>query len=60
MRHEASFRNDIISACRRIEAIVTATSEESFLKDEVLPAAVLHHYAIVWDMHSKGNGTIAL
>src|SRR3954469_16500864 len=47
MRHEASFLKDILSACRKIEAIVAATSEESFLKDEVLPAAVLHHLTVI-------------
>jgi len=37
MRHEPSFLKDILSACRKIEAIVEATSEDSFLKDEVYP-----------------------
>ena len=37
MRHEPSFLKDILSACRKIEAIVAATNEGSFLKDEVLP-----------------------
>jgi predicted nucleotidyltransferase len=37
MRHGPSFLKDILSACRKIEAIVAATSEDSFLKDEVLP-----------------------
>ena len=37
MRHEPSFLKDILFACRKIEAIVAATNEESFLKDEVLP-----------------------
>ena len=43
MRHEPSFLKDILSACRKIDAIVAATNEDSFLKDEVLSAAVLHH-----------------
>jgi len=47
MRHEPSFLKDILSACRKIEAIVAATSESSFLKDEVLPAAVLHHLTVI-------------
>jgi len=38
MRHESSFLRDILSACQKIEAIVAAISEDSFLKDEVLPA----------------------
>jgi len=40
MRHELSFLKDILSTCGKIEAIVAATSEDSFLRDEVLPAAV--------------------
>jgi hypothetical protein len=28
MRHEPSFLKDILSACRKIEAIVAATSED--------------------------------
>src|SRR6266699_5449543 len=47
MRHEPSFLKDILTACRKIEAIVAATNERSFLKDEVLPAAVLHHLTVI-------------
>ena len=47
MRHEPSFLKDILSACRKIEAIVAATSEDSFLKDDILPAAVLHHLTVI-------------
>ena len=47
MRREPSFLKDILSACRKIEAIIAATSESSFLKDEVLPAAVLHHLTVI-------------
>jgi uncharacterized protein with HEPN domain len=47
MRHEASFLRDILSACEKIEAIVDANSEKSFLKDEVLPPAVLHHLTVI-------------
>jgi uncharacterized protein with HEPN domain len=43
MRHEPSFLKDILSACRKIETIVAATDEGSFMKDEVLSAAVLNH-----------------
>ena len=53
MRHEPSFLKDILSACRKIEAIVTATNEDSFLKDEVLPAAVLHHLAVIGEAISR-------
>jgi len=38
MRHEPSFLKDILSACRKIEAIVAATNEDSFLKDKVTVA----------------------
>jgi len=47
MRHDDSFLKDILSACRKIEAIVAATSEDTFLKDEVLTAAVLHHLTVI-------------
>ena len=47
MRHEASFLKDILNASSKIEAITVATSEESFLCDEVLPAAVLHHLTVI-------------
>ena len=35
------------------EAIVAATSEDSFLKDEVLPAAVLHHLTVIGEAISR-------
>ena len=47
MRHEPSFLKDIDSACSKIEAIVATNSEDVFLKDEVLPAAVLHHLTVI-------------
>ena len=47
MRHEPSFLKDILSACRKIESIVAATSEDLFLRDEVLPATVLHHLTVI-------------
>ena len=47
MRHEPSFLKDILMACRKIEAIVAATSEDSFLRDEVMPPAVLHHLTVI-------------
>jgi uncharacterized protein with HEPN domain len=47
MRHEASFLRDIFNACSKIEAITAATPEGSFLSDEVLPAAVLHHLTVI-------------
>jgi uncharacterized protein with HEPN domain len=46
-RHEASFLKDIISACDRIEAIVKGGSDETFLQDETLSAAVLHYLAVI-------------
>jgi len=53
MRHEPSFLKDILSACRKIEAIVAATDEGSFLKGEVLPAAVLHHLTVIGEAISR-------
>jgi uncharacterized protein with HEPN domain len=53
MRHEPSFLKDILSACRKIQAIVAATSEDSFLRDEVLPAAVLHHLTVIGEAISR-------
>lgn len=53
MRHEPSFLKDILSACSKIEAIVDATSEASFLNDEVLPAAVLHHLTVIGEAISR-------
>ena len=47
MRHESSFLRDILAACAKIEAIAAVTSEETFLSDEVLPAAILHHLAVI-------------
>ena len=40
-------------ACRKIEAIVAATSEDSFLRDEVLTAAVLHHLTVIGEAISR-------
>jgi hypothetical protein len=53
MRREPSFLKDILSSCRKIEAIVAATSEDSFLKDEVLTAAVLHHLTVIGEAISR-------
>jgi uncharacterized protein with HEPN domain len=47
MRHEASFLQDILAACKKIEAITTSTTESQFLANEVLPAAVLHHLTVI-------------
>jgi uncharacterized protein with HEPN domain len=47
MRREASFLKDILAATGKIEAITARTSEESFLRDEVLTAAVLHHLTVI-------------
>lgn len=53
MRHEASFLKDILAACSKIEAIVESTSEQFFLKDPVLPAAVLHHLTVIGEAISR-------
>jgi len=36
-----------LEAARKIESIVAGTSEHSFLADEVLQAAVLHHLTVI-------------
>jgi uncharacterized protein with HEPN domain len=38
---------DILNASSKIEAITAGTSEESFLNDEVMSAAVLHHLTVM-------------
>jgi uncharacterized protein with HEPN domain len=53
MRHDASYLKDVISACRKIEAIVEGTSETSFHQDEVLPAAILHHLTVIGEAVSR-------
>ena len=53
MRHEASYLRDILSACSKIEAITAATSEESFLIDEVMTAAVLHHLTVIGEAMNR-------
>jgi uncharacterized protein with HEPN domain len=44
---ESSFLKDILTACEKIESIISANSEDSFLHSEVLPAAVLHHLTVI-------------
>jgi uncharacterized protein with HEPN domain len=53
MRHEASFLKDILSACRKVQAIVAMSDEVSFLSNEVLPAAVLHHLTVIGEAVSR-------
>jgi uncharacterized protein with HEPN domain len=53
MRREPSFLQDILAACRKIEAIVAAISEDSFLRDEVTPPAVLHHRTVIGEAISR-------
>ena len=53
MRHEPSFLKDILSACHRIEAIAGATSENSFPRDEVLAAPVLHYLTVIGEAISR-------
>lgn len=48
-----SFLKDILAACRKIRTIVATTSEDAFLKDEVLPAAVLHHLTVIGEAISR-------
>lgn len=53
MRHEASFLQDIIAACKKIEAITAATTQEGFRTDEVLAAAVLHHLTVIGEAMNR-------
>ena len=53
MRDESSFLRDILSACQKIEAIVAATSEASFISDEIMSAAVLHHLTVIGEAISR-------
>jgi uncharacterized protein with HEPN domain len=53
MRYESSFLKDILAACDKIESIVSANSEDSFLHSEVLPAAVLHHLTVIGEAISR-------
>lgn len=53
MRHDASYLNDILSACCKIGAIIDSTSEALFLENEVLSAAVLHHLTVIGEAVSR-------
>ena len=46
-RRDSCYLNDILEASRKIEGIVAATSEQAFLADEILQAAVLHHLTVI-------------
>ena len=58
MRHEPSFLKDILTACGKTKAIVDATDEASFLKDEVLPAPVLHHLTVIGEAISRPSADL--
>jgi len=47
MRPDASFLNDILAACRKIESLTVSMSQMSFTADELRPAAVLHHLTVI-------------
>ncbi len=53
MRHDSSFLKDILSACRKIEAIVAANAESSFRGDDVSTAAVLHHLTVIGEAQDR-------
>ena len=53
MRNDSAFLNDVASACRKIEEIIAATDEHSFVANEVLQAAVLHHLAVIGEAISR-------
>lgn len=58
MRHEQSFLQDIVTACSKIESIVEGLSEDSFLQDEVRPAAVLHHLTVIGEAINRLSGDL--
>jgi uncharacterized protein with HEPN domain len=47
IRRDSSFLNDILDATRKIEAIVVTTSEQLFLGDAIVQAAMLHHLTVI-------------
>jgi uncharacterized protein with HEPN domain len=53
MRHEPSYLKDILRACRKIEGIVATTDEETFLDNEILSAAILHHLTVIGEAVSR-------
>jgi uncharacterized protein with HEPN domain len=53
MRLESSYLLDVLSACGKIEKIVASTTEELFLQDDVLSAAVLHHLTVIGEAVSR-------
>jgi uncharacterized protein with HEPN domain len=53
MRHDSLFLRDILSACGKIDGIVSATTEADFLLDEVSTAAVLHHLTVIGEAISR-------
>ena len=53
MRYEPSFLKDIFTACRKIEAIISTASEDTFLKDDLSTAAVLHHLTVIGEAISR-------
>ena len=52
-RRDESFLNDILVATGKIETIVATTSEKSFLADEILQAAVLHHLTVIGEASNR-------
>jgi uncharacterized protein with HEPN domain len=47
IRRDSSFLKDVQDAAGKIESTIAATSENSFLADEVSQAAVLHHLTVI-------------
>ncbi|HUE25099.1 MAG TPA: DUF86 domain-containing protein [Bryobacteraceae bacterium] len=47
IRRDSSFLEDVLEAAGKIESIIAATSENSFIADQVLQAAVLHHLTVI-------------
>ena len=52
-RRDSSFLKDILEASRKIEAIVSTTSEAAFPSDEILQAAVLHHLTVIGEAMNR-------
>lgn len=53
MRREASYLRDIITAAASIERIAKGRSENEFLSDEALPAAVLHYLTVIGEAMNR-------
>lgn len=53
MRRERDLLEDAVAACEKIERLVGPHSKASFLADEALPAATLHHLTVVGESMAR-------